>query len=73
MRVEHAAAKVKGNRLDGIVASAARGGKNGDEIALTLAGGMQLVGFAASGTGLRSRQRVVASVDEAAVVVALPG
>lgn len=68
-----AAAKAKGNRLEGVVASVARGEKNGDEIALTLAGGLQLVGFAAGGSGLRSRQRAAAGVDEAAVVVALPG
>lgn len=73
VRVERAGvAKAKGNRLDGVVASAARG-KNGDEIAVALAGGLQIVGFAASGTGLRTRQRVTASVDEAAVVLALPG
>jgi molybdate transport system regulatory protein len=73
VRIERAGtAGRKANRLDGMVASAARG-ENGDEIAVTLAGGLQLVGFAASGTGLRTRQRVIASVDEAAVVVALPG
>ena len=73
VRVERAgAANARGNRLDGVVASVARGG-NGDEIAVALAGPLQLVGFAAGGTGLRSRQRVTASVDEAAVVVALPG
>ena len=74
VRVERAGAvKAKrGNRLEGVVARSARG-ENGDEIALTLAGGLQLVGFAASGSGLRTRQRVTASVDEAAVVVALPG
>ena len=73
VRIERAGiGKAKGNRLEGMVASAARG-DNGDEIAVMLEGGLQLVGFAPSGTGLRSRQRVTASVDEAAVVVALPG
>jgi len=65
-------AKMRGNRLDGVVAGAARG-ENGDEITVALAGGLQLVGFAAGGSGLRTRQRVTASVDESAVVVALPG
>ena len=68
-----ATAQPDGNRLEGAVASVARGDRNGDEIALTLPGGLQLVGFAEGGSGLRRRQRAVASVDEAAVVVALPG
>ncbi len=64
--------RARGNRLTGVVAGAARG-ENEDEIVVALQGGLQLVGFAAGGTGLRIRQRVVASVDEAAVVLALPG
>jgi molybdate transport system regulatory protein len=74
VRIERAATprKAKGNELDGVVASAARG-VDGDEITVALEGGLQIVGFAASGTGLRTRQRVTATVDEAAVVVALPG
>jgi molybdate transport system regulatory protein len=74
VRIERAATprKAKGNELDGVVASAARG-SDGDEITVALEGGLQIVGFAASGTGLRTRQRVTATVDEAAVVVALPG
>ncbi|MES2530805.1 MAG: TOBE domain-containing protein [Pseudomonadota bacterium] len=60
------------NRLTGTVAAAARG-ESGDELAVALGDGLQVVGFAASGTGLRTRQRVVAIVDESAVVVALPG
>lgn len=62
----------RGNQLTGTVAKVARG-EIGDEVTITLAGGLQLVGFAASGSGLRTRQRVTAVVDEAAVVVALPG
>ncbi len=62
----------RGNFLTGTVTRVARG-ENGDEIVVALAGDQQLVGFAASGSGLRTRQRVVAIVDEAAVVVALPG
>ena len=60
-----------GNRLAGSVASALRG-EGGDEIAVALAGGLQLVGFAPAGSGLRVRQRATATVDESAVVVA-PG
>ena len=68
-----AAAHRRGNQLGGTVARVARG-DSGDEIVIALAGGeLQLVGFAPSGSGLRVRQRVTARVDEAAVVVALPG
>ena len=72
-RADDLTARRRGNRLSGIVAKVARG-ESGDEIVVALAGGeLQLVGFAASGSGLRTRQRVMAVVDEAAVVVALPG
>lgn len=60
------------NRLDGTVASATRG-EGGDELAVALAGGLQLIGFAAAGTVLRTGQHVRASIDEAALVVALAG
>lgn len=63
---------IAGNRLVGAVASALRG-DSGDEIAVRLEGGLQLVGFAPGGSGLRVRQRAAVVVDEAAVVVALPG
>jgi len=74
VRIERAAPepRAKGNQLAGVVAGVARG-EDGDEISVALEGGLQLVGFAASGSALRVRQRVVAAVDEAAVVVALPG
>lgn len=42
-----------------------------DEIAVTLAGGLQLAGFATPGSRLRNRGSVVAAMDEAAVVIAL--
>ena len=72
-RADAAAHRACGNQLTGTVARVARGA-SGDEIVIALAGGeLQLVGFAASGSGLRTRQRVTALVDEAAVVVALPG
>lgn len=64
--------RAPGNRLDGSVASALRG-DGGDEVAVVIAGGLQLVGFAPAGSGLRVRQRATATVDESAVVVALPG
>ncbi|MDM0034653.1 TOBE domain-containing protein [Variovorax sp. J22P271] len=74
VRVERASAegRPKGNHVVGVVAGVARG-DDGDEISVALEGGLQLVGFAPSGTALRGRQRVLAAVDEAAVVVALPG
>jgi molybdate transport system regulatory protein len=61
-----------GNRLVGAVTSALRG-DSGDEIAVAIDRGLRLVGFAASGSGLRVRQRAALVIDEAAVVVALPG
>jgi len=64
--------RAAGNRLAGNVASAVRG-EGGDEITVALEGGLQLVGFAPVGSGLRVRQRATATVDESAVVVALPG
>ncbi len=42
-----------------------------DEIAVTLAGGLQLSGFTEPGSRLRNRGAVVAAMDEAAVVIAL--
>ncbi|MBT2323376.1 LysR family transcriptional regulator [Variovorax paradoxus] len=74
VRVERAATqrRSKGNQLGGVVESAARG-EDGDEIAIVLDSGLQLVGFAPAGSGLRTRQRVVAAIDESAVVLALPG
>ena len=64
--------RARGNQLAGVVQGVARG-ESGDEIAMALEGGLQLVGFAPGGSGLRARQRVLAMIDEAAVVVALPG
>ncbi|SFC74548.1 molybdate transport system regulatory protein [Polaromonas sp. OV174] len=46
-------------------------GASGDEVSLQLASGLQLVGFAAAGSGLKSRAAVTAHVDESAVVIAL--
>lgn len=66
-----AAAPTTGNRLDGVVTGVRRGA-GGDEIAVALGAGLQLVGFAPRDVALRTRQRVAVAVDEAAVVVALP-
>ena len=74
VRIERAGApaRTRGNCIAGLVQAVARGG-DGDEISMALAGGLQLVGFAPGGSGLRTRQRVLAAIDESAVVLALPG
>ncbi|MEO8388339.1 TOBE domain-containing protein [Polaromonas sp.] len=46
-------------------------GTTGDEVALQLDGGLQLVGFALSGSGLKVRSPVQALVDESSLVIAL--
>ena len=46
-------------------------GEWGDEVSAALAAGMQMVGFAAVGSGLRAGQRVELVVDDNAVVLAL--
>ena len=43
----------------------------GDEVSLQLDAGLQLVGFAAAGRGLKTGARVQAMVDESAMVIAL--
>lgn len=48
-------------------------GAAGDEISVWLDSGLQLVGFAAAGSGLKAKVRVNAVVDEAALVIALVG
>lgn len=48
-------------------------GKAGDEVSLQLDAGLQLVGFAEAGSGLKAKTRVTALVDESAVVIALAG
>ena len=61
-----------GNQLQGPVMAIAPGA-SGDEVTLGLGGGVQLVGFAPPGCGLRTGQPAWAVVDETAVVIALPG
>jgi len=64
----------KANVLAGSVSRVARGDAGGDEVTVALApGGLQVVGFATAGSGLRTRARVSALVAESAVVVALEG
>ncbi|MFI5445433.1 TOBE domain-containing protein [Polaromonas sp. UC242_47] len=46
-------------------------GASGDEVSLQLDGGLQLVGFATAGSGIKTQTRVKALIDEAAVVIAL--
>lgn len=48
-------------------------GAAGDEVSVLLDSGLQLVGFAAAGSGLKAKARVNAQVDEAAWVIALVG
>jgi molybdate transport system regulatory protein len=60
------------NLLNGRAARISRGDTQ-DEIALELWPGMQLVGFAPAGSGLRVGTRVLARVEEAAVVIAQAG
>ena len=46
-------------------------GELGDEVAAQLDAGVQMVGFAAAGSGLRARSRVVLAADESAIVLAV--
>ena len=66
------AAAAGANWLAGRATRVSRGA-TGDEVALVLEGGLQLVGFARPASGIRSGSRVLAGLDEAAVVVALTG
>ena len=65
-------AQPTGNRLLGSVTDLAPD-EGGDEVTVQLAGGLQLVGFAPAGAGMVHGQQARVEVDEAAVVVALPG
>lgn len=59
-----------GQQLHGRAQRISRGA-SGDEVALLLDAGLQLVGFAAPGTGIRAKTPVSALIDESAVVIAL--
>ena len=65
-----AEAGVGANQLPGRVLRVARGTAR-DELVVTLAGDLQLVGFAAHPHRLRAGSRAVAWMDESAVVIAL--
>jgi molybdate transport system regulatory protein len=56
--------------LSGRVVRISRGA-TGDEVSLQLDAGLQLVGFAKAGSGLKTKARVTALIDESAVVIAL--
>ncbi len=58
--------------LAGLAVRTSRG-KLGDEISLQLAGGLQIVGFAAPDMKVKIADAVFASIEEAAVVIALAG
>jgi len=60
----------RGNVLEGAVSRATRAGAAG-EVALSLAGGAQLVGFAAAGQALRRGDAAFAHMEASAVVIAL--
>lgn len=72
VKVRKGASAAAGNRLAGRAVRVSRG-ESGDEVAAALDAGLQLVGFAPAGSGLRSGSRVTMAMDEAAVVIALPG
>lgn len=57
------------NVLQGVVNRASRAA-GGGEVGLRLGSGVQLVGFAAAGHGLKAGQAAMAAVDEAGVVIA---
>lgn len=60
------------NVLKGVVTRTSRAAQGG-EIGLRLPGGVQLVGFAKAGHGLKTGQAAMACVDEAGVVIAASG
>jgi len=59
-----------GQHLTGHAVRISRGA-SGDEVSLLLDSGLQLVGFAAPGSGIKAKARVSALIDESAVVIAL--
>lgn len=67
---EAAGAAQDGNRWPGRAARVSRG-ELGDEVAAQLDAGVQMVGFAAAGSGLRARSRVMLAADESAIVLAV--
>ena len=70
--VAHVVATDGQNLLSGRVSRASRS-RFGGEVALTLASGLQIVGFAPPGVVLKLGSAAVAVVDEAAIVIAVTG
>ncbi len=72
-RVTAAAAPLAGPGVSRLPAKAVRvvRGETGDEVSAELAGGIQMVGFAATDSGLRAGSRVLLLVEDNAVVIAL--
>ena len=66
----HIAAAEGRNLLAGEVQRASRAAAGG-EVALRLAGGISLVGFAEAGHGLKAGQPALASIEESGVVIAV--
>lgn len=64
------ASRALGQQLGGQAQRISRGA-SGDEVSLLLDAGLQLVGFAATGSGIRAKTPVSALIDESAVVIAL--
>ena len=60
------------NSLSGRASRVSRG-DSGDEVAVELDAGLQLVGFAPPASGLRAGSRVAITAEESAVVIALAG
>lgn len=60
------------NQLSGTADRITRG-RSGDEITVSLSGGLQCVGFGEPGAGVRRGGAVWAEIDESAVVIALAG
>ncbi len=58
-------------KLCGVAQRISRGA-SGDEVSLQLDAGLQLVGFAMAGSGIKAKTAVTALVDESALVIALP-
>jgi molybdate transport system regulatory protein len=68
--VTPAASRAPGQQLSGRAERISRGA-SGDEVSVLLDAGLQLVGFAAAGSGIRAQTPVNALIDESAVVIAL--
>ncbi len=58
-------------QLSGVAQRISRG-SSGNEVSLQLVAGLQLVGFAKAGSGIKAKTAVTAMVDESALVIALP-